>query len=498
MDAPSQLFTSVNLIVIEDSEDDYVLLLRKLRSSGMRISARRVQTASTLSAALAGEACDAVIADHRLPQFTSLEALKLVRAFDPDLPFLIVSGTIGEEVAVEAMRAGADDYLMKDKLVRLVPAVERALKVAASRRGRRKAEAALRESELRFGALTANLPGMVFQLKCDGDAVSLLYVSEGSRRVLGCAPDQLTADPELLFDSLAADDATELRSALIESGDTVPFVLWAGTLRSGQPGDGRSIEFAARPRRVDSGAILWDGIVSDITAQRRDQQELHELATHLTRVREEEREAIAREIHDDVGSTLTAVKFDIAWLKGETRQMPTLAAKLQQVDQLVDSVIMSSTRIMHDLRPGILDEGIVASLEWQAHTFEQRMGVSCVFRASHEAIDLDRDQAVALFRICQEALNNIAKHAAATRVDIRLDATDDSLLLEIQDNGKGIAAPDMAKADCFGLRGMKERARSLGGMLDISSNARGTTIALSLTFAGVTRSMDPVAERAQR
>jgi two-component system, NarL family, sensor histidine kinase UhpB len=484
MDVLSQILPSVSLIVIEDSEDDYVLLLRKLRASGMHVEARRVQTAATLRDALAEDACDIVIADHRLPQFTSLDALRLVREFDPDLPFLIVSGTIGEELAVEAMRAGADDYLMKDKLVRLVPAVERALKVAASRRGRRKAEAALRESELRFGALTANLPGMVFQLKCDGDMLSLLYVSEGSRRVLGLAPDQLTANPTLLFDALAVDDAEELRSTLIESGDSVPFVLWSGTLRSTDADDARWIELAARPRRVDSGAILWDGIVSDITAQHRDQHELHELASHLTRVREEEREAIAREIHDDVGSTLTAVKFDIAWLKNEARPMPTLAAKLQQVDQLVDSVIMSSTRIMHNLRPGILDEGIVASLEWQAHAFEQRMGVSCTFSASHEEIELDRDQAVALFRICQEALNNIAKHAAATRVNIRLDATDDSLLLEIQDNGRGIASDDLGKAHCFGLRGMKERARSLDGGLDIASGAGGTTIALSLSFAG--------------
>ena len=140
---------------------------------------------------------------------------------------------------------------------------------------------------------------------------------------------------------------------------------------------------------------------------------------------------------------------------------------------------------MHNLRPGILDEGIVASLEWQAHAFEQRMGIPTAFRASHEQVDLDRDQAVALFRVCQEALNNIAKHAGASRVDIRLDATDESLLFEISDDGKGIAALDMGKRDCFGLRGMQERARSLGGTLDIAGNLRGgTTITLSLNLTG--------------
>jgi two-component system, NarL family, sensor histidine kinase UhpB len=499
MDAPSQIFTAIGLLVIEDSEDDFTLLLRKLRSGGMQVMARRVQTSSALLDALKNASFDAVIADHRLPQFTSLEALRLVRQFDPDLPFVIVSGTIGEELAVEAMRAGADDYLMKDKLVRLVPALERALKVAASRRGRRKAEAALKESELRFGALTANLPGMVFQLRCMDGALSLLYVSEGSRRVLGLTPDQLVDDAELLFAGIEPADAAELRGALQEAAEEFPYIQWSGTLRSPDATQLRWIELAARSRRTASGATLWDGIVSDTTAQRKDQQQLHDLASHLTRVREEEREVIAREIHDDVGSTLTAVKFDIAWLKGELRQTPRLASKLQQVDQLVDSVIMSSTRIMHDLRPGILDEGIVASLEWQAQTFEQRMSIPCAFRASHEHIELDRDQAIALFRVCQEALNNIAKHAGATRVDIRLDATDESLLLEISDDGKGIGVADRGKRECFGLRGMQERARSLGGTLDIAGNQRGgTTITLSLHLP---RRMDEalrVEEGAQR
>jgi len=206
---------------------------------------------------------------------------------------------------------------------------------------------------------------------------------------------------------------------------------------------------------------------------------LRELASHLTHVREEERESIARELHDDVGSNLTAVKFGLASLKGALQQTPSIAAKLQDVDQLVDAVIMSSTRITHDLRPGIIDEGIVASLEWQARTFADRMGMPCSFRASREDIELDRNSAVAMFRVCQEALNNVAKHAHATRVDIRLDSTDDALMLEIHDNGNGIVAADMAKRSCFGLRGMKERAHSLGGEVEIRSDGDGGT---TITF----------------
>src|SRR5690349_3077107 len=149
------------LIVIEDSPDDYALLLARLARGERKVDAVRVETRQALDEALTSRRWDAVISDHRLPQFTSLEALAVVRAHDRELPFLIVSGAIGEEVAVEAMRAGADDYLMKDKLGRLEPALTRALEAAAARRRQRAAEQALIESELRFRALTANLPGMV-------------------------------------------------------------------------------------------------------------------------------------------------------------------------------------------------------------------------------------------------------------------------------------------------------------------------------------------------
>src|SRR6266545_752803 len=193
---PSPSRPALELIVIEDSLDDYELLLARLRAAGRRVAGVRVETADELVRELARGGWSAVIADHRLPRFTSLEALGIVRGGGNDVPFLIVSGAIGEEVAVEAMRAGADDYLMKDKLGRLEPALDRAIEAAVSRRHQREAEAALAESEERFRALTANLPGMVFQLAVDARGeITLIYVSEGSRRLLGVSAQEFVADP---------------------------------------------------------------------------------------------------------------------------------------------------------------------------------------------------------------------------------------------------------------------------------------------------------------
>jgi two-component system sensor histidine kinase UhpB len=490
MNEPSP--SALSLIVIEDSVDDYTLLMARLAREGRRVDALRVETQAGLEQALARQSWDAVVSDHRLPRFTSLEALAVVRAHDRELPFLIVSGAIGEEVAVEAMRAGADDYLMKDKLGRLEPALARAIESAAARRRQRAAEHALFESESRLRALTANLPGMVFQLHQTAAGFRLAYVSEGARRLFGIPPEALVAQPDPWLATIPRADRASLRRALRVASAAGQDLHWIGRVGAGAGTEpARWIEVSASAHAAGAEMTVWDGIVADITPQKLAQAELHTsreelrtLATHLTRVREQEREAIAREIHDDVGSTLTAIKFELASLRGAQQRDAQRAPVLARVDQLLDSAILSSTRIMHDLRPGILDEGVVAALEWQARSFEQRMRIACQFASSHDEIPLTPDQAIAVFRICQEALNNVAKYASAKTVGIRLRAGAGRLVMDIGDDGVGIRPPDLNRPDRFGLRSMRERAHSLGGSVEIRSTpGQGTTISMSLPLA---------------
>jgi signal transduction histidine kinase len=497
----------LSLLVVEDSPDDYELLMARLAAAGRRVRGVRVETAGDLAAALAAGEWSAVIADHRLPGFNSLEALALVRAHGRDLPFLIVSGAIGEEIAVDALRAGADDYLMKDNLVRLEPALLHAIEAAAARRAHREAADALAESERRFRALTANLPGMVFQLRSpprgSGPSAVLVFASEGARRVLGTDPARLLADPRRWLAAFVPSDAAVLQALFERVEDDSPAPGPADIPRTAavprwmeytaqlapRPGDGlRFVEFTARARRLASGHWLWDGIAVDVTAQRRaeaalraSREELRELAAHQARAREEERASIAREVHDDIGSTLTGVKFHLARLQGRLAHENGFRQQLAQMDELVDAVMSSSTRIMHALRPGILDEGVVAALEWLARTFEARTGIACTFNCADEAIALDPDAAIAVFRIGQEALNNSAKHARPAVVSIRLAREDATLVLEVLDDGVGIAPEDLAKRGRFGLRGMRERALALGGEVDIGpAEGGGTRVTLRL------------------
>src|SRR6185436_12208474 len=187
-------------------------------------------------------------------------------------------------------------------------------------------------------------------------------------------------------------------------------------------------------------------------------QRLHELAQHLQTSVEHERAAIAREIHDDVGGSLTALKFDLAWIARHS-SAPQVIARVQSALETVSHAVESSQRIMHNLRPAILEQGLAAALHWIALRFERRSGIEC--------------------RTAQEALTNISKHAHATRVQIDLSLAGGVLSLEISDNGRGVSEEDLVKSRSFGIRGLHERATTVGGWIDLSSGPHGTTRSLS-------------------
>ena len=170
----------IRILLVEDSKDDADLLLWEMRSGGFEPVCRRVETLAEMTVALEEEPWDVIVSDYTMPQFSGLRALELVQKHRPDLPVIIVSGDIGEEIAVEAMRAGARDYVMKSALSRLVPAIERELRENVVRRAGRAAQRELQENEARLRGLVSNIPGMVFQLTRGGTSYVFPYVSEGS------------------------------------------------------------------------------------------------------------------------------------------------------------------------------------------------------------------------------------------------------------------------------------------------------------------------------
>ena len=358
MTAPSEtrypLQSRIRILVVEDSPEDFDLLVAALGRQGLNVECTRVEDEETMAAALADGSWDAVISDHHMPRFSSGDALRTLRESGRELPFLIVSGAMGEDLAVQAMREGADDFLVKGRLGRLGPALTNSMRAAEARRDRARAEGALRASE----------------------------------------------------------------------------------------------------------------------------QRLRELSAHLQRVVEEERRAIAREIHDEIGGTLTALRYDLGWIARNGD-----AAVTQRASQALEALAIAqqaSQRLVRDLRPPVLDAGIVAAIDWQLAQFRKRTGAQAVLRMNTDRIELDDAVAMTVYRTLQEALTNVVKHAGASTVEVDVVVRDGMLSLEVLDNGQGLAFDDLQKAQSFGLRGLAERANAVGGWLEVSPGRRGTALLLTV------------------
>ncbi len=347
---------SLNLIVVEDSELDYELLLAMLLREGLKARTTRVEDEAGMREAFGNGRVDAVITDHNLPRFDSFASLKVAKSIDADIPVIVLSGEMSEDLAVASLHAGADDFVLKTRMFRIASALQHSLQAAAARRDARTAVAALEQSEAK----------------------------------------------------------------------------------------------------------------------------LHALTQHLERAKEDERRAIAQEIHDDIGGALTALKFELSRL---SRALPGDATRphLDAMSQLLESAVVASHRIQHSLRPAVLDAGLVAALEWLARGFAERSGIKVDFHANREEFEVAPDRAAALYRVAQEALTNIRKYASAKRVHVQLFALADEVVLEVADDGQGFDPASLQVTAGFGVRGIVERARGLGGWSEVSSSAgRGTTVMFSI------------------
>lgn len=216
-------------------------------------------------------------------------------------------------------------------------------------------------------------------------------------------------------------------------------------------------------------------------------EQLHQLAAHLQNIRETEQKRIAREIHDELGQQITGLKMDVAWMKKKVNGHETvgfLHEKLDQMTELLDMSVQTVRKISSSLRPSILDDlGLIAALEWQTKEFQKRFSIPIQFTSSEKTLRVDPDIATGIFRLYQESLTNVARHAQATQVTAFLEYRDKHIILSVSDNGKGFD-PHLAEAKkTMGLLGMKERVLMMGGNLNfISTPGEGTTVMVSIPF----------------
>lgn len=236
--------------------------------------------------------------------------------------------------------------------------------------------------------------------------------------------------------------------------------------------------------------LLEETVLERTRALQKSEAELRLLSSHLQNVREEERTSIAREIHDELGQSLTALKMEITWIiKNSKDGSDSIAKKTSSIISQIDGLIDSVRRISSNLRPGVLDDlGLCAAVRWQAGRIEQRSGIKCSITCVPEEFPAESSQATALYRVFQEAMTNIIRHSRATKADILLNQTADFIELQVDDNGRGISAREAGDEKSFGIIGMRERIHSCGGTFEIKGiPVKGTRIKamIPLSKAGI-------------
>lgn len=207
-------------------------------------------------------------------------------------------------------------------------------------------------------------------------------------------------------------------------------------------------------------------------------EQFRELSAYLQTVREEERKSIAREIHDELGQSLTTIKLELSLLQEEVLHDASAAiTRIRSLKDQVDVTIHTVKSIITKLRPGLLDDlGLTAAIEWQANDFQRHTGIVCEVSMKPEEMNISQEISTAMFRIFQETLTNIMRHSGATRVKVQLNQKDDLLELQVEDNGRGITNEEIKDSKSFGLIGIRERAQYWRGIVDIEGNAGLGTI----------------------
>jgi two-component system sensor histidine kinase UhpB len=476
----------MRILMVEAHPGDAGLLREHLDGDGSGAEVFQIVGVDRLALALQSldkADFEAVLLDLSLPDSQGIGTLTRMHAAKPGMPIVVLSSVDDEVLGLQVLRAGAQDYLVKGELTASL--LRRSLRYAVERK---RAEVELRRSEIFLESIVEHIPNMIFVK--DARELRFVRLNKAGEDLLGHTRHDLIGKSDYDFfpkdeaDFFTGADRDVLGNREVLDIPEEPILTKGKGLRY--------LHTKKIPILDENGQPLYLlGISEDITERKRAESQLQRsfallrtLSQRLDVVREQERTRIARELHDELGVRMTCMKMDLSRLLAMMREplfpREKMEEKIRSMGAEVDTTIAEVQRLAAELRPGVLDDlGLVAAIEWQCQDFERRSGIRCLCEASFDEIKISPSRATAAFRICQEALVNIARHAKATFVRVLVKESGDDVLIEIQDNGQGIPAERVNEASSLGLLGMKERSMAIGGRLEIAGwPGKGTTVTL--------------------
>ena len=467
----------LQVLILEDEPADAELAAAALRRPGITLTSDLVDSPGRLRERLGAADYDIILADYNLGDWTAMDALEILHEAGKDIPLIVVTGTLGDEEAVECIKRGAADYVLKDHLHRLPVAVESALRRKADRDEVARQQEQVRRSKEEWEMTFDTVPDTIllldedFRIKLANRATSVLLGREPVELlgkhcyevVHGCAEPHADCPYRRLIAS-----GKEQRSDIVETRL------------------GKTFEATASPF-FDSGGTMCGcvHVLRDITERKRTEESLRQLSSQLLHAQDEERRHIARELHDSTAQNLAALNLNLGWIEESTGSLDAQSqAILTESLDLVNRCTQEIRVFSYLLHPPTLDEyGLCSALGWFAEGFERRTGIKVALELPDNLSRLPRNVEMALFRLAQECLTNVHRHSGSSTVSIRMAKESNRLCLEVADQGCGMP-PSALGSDAaplgVGVLGMRERMREQGGTLEIQSDTRGTTVRASL------------------
>ena len=480
MNTPS----SVNVLLVEDSPTDALIIGEALVDiSEFEHTLARAESLREALTLAQGTHFDVVLLDLGLPDGNGIDTFRRFRQVAPDSPVLVLTGLADISVGLVAIQEGAQDYVLKREIEAAL--LSRAIRYAIERN---RALTALAASEERF------------QLAVSGASAGLwdwnlrtgeMYLSPHFREIVGHDDDELPNEMRAHYEIIHPEDLERVMRALnAHTEGRHPYdIEYRVRTRAGEY---RWIQSRAQALWDASGkAYRMVGWILDVTDRRRGEEalrasreELQRLSANIEHIREEEKTRIARELHDDLGQLLTAMKIDMGRFERtiESKIDESATQALRSIYGLIDQLVASVRRIAADLRPVMLDDlGPIPAIDWFIHEFSARHGITVNAQLDINEVAFNRDSGTEVFRMVQEALTNIARHSGASEAEIEITREEPFCIVKIRDNGRGALPDARRKRKSFGLIGMRERAARLGGELDVAT-APGEGFSLTVTL----------------